>query len=1113
MARGAAAEFLLLGPLEVLLHGNPAKLGGQKQRGLLALLLLNAGEVVPTARLIDELWGERPPPSAANSVHVYVSQLRKALGDGRLATRHPGYLLDVGPDELDARRFERLLGEGRALRAGGDATAARRLLGEALALWRGPPLADLRHEEFAQGEIARLEELRLAAVEERVEADLELGLGRDLVPELDELVRANPLRERLRAQLMLALYRSGRQAEALEAYRRGRRILHEELGLEPGPALRELEQAILRQDPKLRGRSDDSTGGQAAARTRRAGLAIAVGASVLLAVGIATAALELTRGGRRITGLPANSVGVIDPRGDRIRAFVSIPGTAPSALAFGDGATWVADTDGNSVSRIDRSTQVVRQTIPVGGGPAGLAVGGTAIWVANGLDGTVSRIDATTNQVVQTIAVGNGPSAIAFGAGALWVANAADGTLSRIDPDTGHVTRTLPAAVGATGVAVGFRRLWVISESTGSVVTLDSRSGAVLQRIAVGADPDAVSVGHGSVWVANRADGTVSRIDPRAARVTDTIQVGDGPDGIAAGAGGIWVANGGAETLARINPSNDTVSRVRLANRPQGLAVAPHDVYVSVRSSGAEHRGGTLRVLAGAPDFIDPALAYSNLSWSILTMTNDGLVAFRRVGGAQGTQLVPDLAVSLPIPTQGGKTYTFQLRPGIRYSNGKLVSPADFRRALERVFEVGLPSGGAPLYRKIVGAEHCTAGRRCDLSRGVVADRGARTVTFHLTAPDADFLTKLALPFAFAVPAGTAARDVGVNPIPATGPYVIATYRPRRHLIRLVRNRRFRQWSVDAQPDGYPDAIDWSWRLAADVSAEARAAERGATDIATYLAPPLSKQELDVLSVRYPSQLHMSSSEATFYFFLNTRVSPFDDVRVRRAVNYAFDRQAFAKLLGAAYAPTCQILPPNSPGYRRTCPYLPGGAASLDRARRLVQSSGTAGAHVTVWVPSPHAIQGRYMVSVLDSLGYRARIKSVGPASDIGPYFHEILDSRVRAQTGYFGWIADFPSAGSFLREEFACSAFSAGAPQLEADPTEWCNHSIDAQMEHATAVQTEDPPAAALLWQRVERELLAQAVTVPTYNARVVDLVSKRVGNYQFHPQWGALLDQLWVK
>jgi YVTN family beta-propeller protein len=1115
VAKEAAVEFLVLGPLDVRVHGRAVQLGGHKQRGLLALLLLNAGKVVSAERLIDALWGERPPASAMNSVHVYVSQLRKVLGESRLVTRQPGYLLDVRPDEVDARRFERLLGEGRATRARGDAAAARKLLGEALALWRGPPFADLGQEEFVQGEIARLEELRLVAVEERIGADIELGRTADLVPELEELVRANPLRERVREQLMLALYRSGRQAEALEAYRQGRRTLHEELGLEPGPALKELEQAILRHDPALGGPSSDGRRRvRAHARSgRRAGLIIAVGSVLLLAAGVAVAAIELTGGGSRIAALPANSVGVIDARLGGIGASVSIPGTTPSVLAAGDGAIWVADTDGNSVSRLDPVTHDVRQTIAVGGGPAGLTVAGDAVWVANGLDGTVSRIDATTNQVVQTIAVGNGPSGVAFGAGALWVANAVDGTVSRIDPNTGRVTRTLPAAVGATGVAVGFRRVWVDSEPTGSVAVLDPASGAVLHRIGVGVDPDAVSAGAGSLWVANRADGTVSKIDPRAGTVTDTIQVGRSPDGIAAGADGVWVANGGDGTLTRIDPADDSVKTVRVSNRPQGLALTAHSVYVAVRSSGLEHRGGMLRVLAGAPDFIDPALAYSTFSWSILTMTNDGLVGFRRVGGAQGAQLVPDLAVSLPIPTQGGTAYTFQLRPGIRYSTGKLVSADDFRRGLERVFEVRPPSGGAPLYREIVGAARCTPGKLCDLSRGIVTDRDARTVTFHLTAPDADFLTKLALPFAFAIPAGTPARDVSIHPVPATGPYLIAAYHPKRHWLRLVRNRSFHQWSVDAQPDGYPDAISWSSRLEFDVSAEARATERGAADIATYLAPPLSKQQLDVLAVRYPSQLHESTAEATSYFFLNTRVAPFDDVRARRAVNYAFDRQAFAHLLGGAFAPTCQILPPNSPGYKHTCPYLPGGTASLDRARRLVRSSGTTGARVTVWVPSPSAVQGRYMVSLLDSLGYRAYLRAVPPIPDLGTYFRKILDPRQRAQTGYTGWVADFPSAGSFLREEFACAAFSPGGPQFEADPSEWCDHAIDAQMHHAAAIQTQDPPAAALLWQRIERELLAQAVTVPTYNARVVDLVSKRVRNYQFHPQWGALLDQLWVK
>jgi peptide/nickel transport system substrate-binding protein len=272
------------------------------------------------------------------------------------------------------------------------------------------------------------------------------------------------------------------------------------------------------------------------------------------------------------------------------------------------------------------------------------------------------------------------------------------------------------------------------------------------------------------------------------------------------------------------------------------------------------------------PDFLDPALAYAPSSWSILTMTNDGLVGFRRVGGAQGAQLVADLAVSLPTPSDGGTTYTFQLRPGIRYSDGKLVQPDDFRRELERVFEVRPASAGIQFYGQIVGAARCASGKTCNLSRGIVTDRAARTVTFHLTAPDADFLTKLALPFAFAVPAGTPAHDVGTHAVPATGPYMVAAYRPKQKTLRLVRNRNFRPWSADAQPQGYPDAISWSWPYGpADAEAQVRAVERGAADIAPSLAPPLSKQQLGVLAVHYPSQLHMTTAASnTRFFFLNT---------------------------------------------------------------------------------------------------------------------------------------------------------------------------------------------------------------------------------------------------
>jgi DNA-binding SARP family transcriptional activator len=240
-------EFRLLGPLEVSEHDRPLALGGARQRALLAVLLLQANELVSRDRLIDQLWGGSPPLTAAKTIQVYVSRLRKKLGGGRLSTRPPGYILHVEAGELDVSRFEQLAAEAR--RSPPDRAADK--LREALALWHGPALADLAYEPFAQVEIARLEEMRLAAFEERIQADLALGRHSELVGELEALVAHAPLRERLRGQLMLALYRSGRQAEALEAFHAARRELQEELGLEPSEELRRLQEAILRQDPSL----------------------------------------------------------------------------------------------------------------------------------------------------------------------------------------------------------------------------------------------------------------------------------------------------------------------------------------------------------------------------------------------------------------------------------------------------------------------------------------------------------------------------------------------------------------------------------------------------------------------------------------------------------------------------------------------------------------------------------------------------------------------------------------------------------------------------------------------------------------------------------------------
>ncbi len=266
-------EFRILGPLEVWDGEGEVSLGGPKPRALLAVLLLHANEVVPTDRLIDELWGEDSPEDAAAALRVNVSRLRKALALDVLTTRAPGYVLRVEPDELDLHRFERLVDEGRSLLGRGLAADASERLRDALALWRGSAFADFVYESFAQAAITRLEEIRLGALELRIDADLALARHDELVGEIEALVAEHPLREHLRMYLMTALYRSGRQAEALNAYQDARRALVDELGIDPSPALQELERAILRQDASL-----------AVAATAHAGIGQATERSILVAM-------------------------------------------------------------------------------------------------------------------------------------------------------------------------------------------------------------------------------------------------------------------------------------------------------------------------------------------------------------------------------------------------------------------------------------------------------------------------------------------------------------------------------------------------------------------------------------------------------------------------------------------------------------------------------------------------------------------------------------------------------------------------------------------------------------------------------------------------------------
>jgi ABC-type transport system substrate-binding protein/DNA-binding SARP family transcriptional activator/streptogramin lyase len=1123
--------YRLLGPLEVTVDGTAVDLGGLKQRALLAVLLLHANQPVQRDVLIDRLWGEHPPASAEHAVNVYIWRLRKALqaaapGAEGVVTRQGAYLLQAAEEQVDVALFERLADRGRRALAAQDAGRASAVLGEALALWRGAALADFRFEPFAQPEIARLEELRAGVVEDRIEADLALGHHAHVISELEALVAADPLRERLHQQLMIALYRCGRQADALAAYQSARQTLAEELGIEPCQQLRQLERAILDQDPSLD--PPPGTGSRRApapGNGRRLMLTGTAHPKRMLAVaGAAAAVAALLAGG--LATLPAtraslqagpDTVAVIDGSRDAVSAVVAGAGR-PGGVASGAGATWVTDTADDMLLRVDPERQVVDR-IPVGRGPAGVAVGGGQVWVANQLDGSISEVNPAAGVVVATISVGNGPVAVVFGYGSLWAANVTDSTLSRIDPGSGRVAATIPLGSPPTGLAAGDGGIWVTGADTGSLAFVDPRTNRVSHAVPVGSSQAGVAVGAGSVWAAE-ASGAVARIDPQTGNVR-TIRIGGEPAGITYSSGAVWVANSLGGSVMRIDPRTGSVQRIHIGNQPAGVAPTGRGVLVTVLPSLASHRGGTLTLIAQLSSHdqaTDPAVASALPIWQMLSVTNDGLVGYRRTGGPVGNTLVPDLAQALPAPTDGGRTYSLRLRPGIRYSTGGLVRPEDFRHAIERVFRLNYLSGAAGAYADIAGAGRClrTPGH-CDLARGITTNDKANTITFHLTAPDPDFLYKLAFPFADAIPQDTPGHPIGPAQLPATGPYLTQSFVPGRSWI-LVRNPRFRSWSDQAQPTGYPGRI--VLRLDIPPVPAVAAVEHGRADVLLSPSPAL----LPVLATRHAGQLHSGPEGASIGLVLNTRVWPFNVLAARQALNYAIDRNKLIQLIGGPLTaqPTCQILPPGLPGYQPYCPYTlnpsPGGmwtAPNLARAEDLVSASGTRGAHVTVVTGMfgtniPVRATGRYLVSVLDQLGYRASLQVI-PGENGNAYNRRLYDSRKRAQVGWFSWYQDYPAPSDFISPLLTCHSFLPGNP-ANLNAAEFCNQRIDAQVAQALALQPRNPSTAAALWARIDHKLVGQAPWVPVYNPRSLVLLATRVGNYQFDPYWSLLIDQLWV-
>ncbi len=524
------------------------------------------------------------------------------------------------------------------------------------------------------------------------------------------------------------------------------------------------------------------------------------------------------------------------------------------------------------------------------------------------------------------------------------------------------------------------------------------------------------------------------------------------------------------------------------------------------------HRGGTLKLLAkAAGGTLDPQVNYTLEYWQLFQATYDGLLGFKKAGGNEAFTVVPDLAENLPTPTNGGKRWVFKLRKGIKFSNGKEVTPKDVVASFQRIFKVKSPTSGT-FYAGIVGAAACLKKpATCTLKGGVIANDKTRTVTINLIAPDSEFKYRLAVPHASIVPADSPPRDAGTKPIPGTGAYYFASYDPNKQLV-LKRNSYFKQWSKDAQPDGYPDQIVQSYGLT--VEAQVTAIENGQYDW-TLEAPPADR--LGEIGSKYPSQVHIETLTAFWYAPMNTNLPPFNNLKARQAVNYAIDRNAAVKIFGGPKlgTPSCQVLPPGFPGHRDYCPYTksPGtkwSAPDIAKARQLVKESGTAGQKVGVVMQDDEVnkAMGIYLQSVLNQIGYKATVKPI--SANI--FFTYAQNTKNKVQINVQQWYQDYPAASDFLYILFGCESFHPGSDS-SINIAGFCDKKINAQMRKALTLGVTDEEAANALWAKIDRQVTDASPMATLFTPKHIDFVSKRVGNFTFSKQFYWLVDQSWVQ
>jgi YVTN family beta-propeller protein len=971
MTIGLQLKVFLAGRVAVEANGvviDESRFPGRQGRLLFAYLVAEEGRPVPRDELAEALWGETPPATWDKALAVIVSKLRSLLADqgvdgGNVLTSAFGCYRLVLPEGtwVDVIVAAHAGQEAEEALVVGDLERGKAAAALAASLVQQPFLPG-EEGTWVEQKRRELADVRGRALSALADACLRSGDAPEAAKWAGQSVALEPFRETGYRRLMEAHVAAGNPAEALGVYERCRQLLADELGTYPSPETESLYRRLLEAPsiqpgatavPEPRPPPDEASrfaenGGDPAdsplrAPRRRTGLAVAV--AVVFIAGVATiAAVAARRAPHTAASIRGDAVAVVDAASARLVSSVPVS-SPPGAIAYGVSSVWVSFPDSQSVSRISPGSRRVVASIPLGVAAQSLAVAGSALWaVGSGPTDpylTLEQINPTFDSVSRTRRlplVVTGDTGSLSGRGETLLVAPRTGLLTRVDARSGRTLGQLDANAAPSAAALGFGSSWLAYREANLVVRVDS-SGAITQ-IPVGRGPSAIAVGKRAVWVANAIDGTVKSIDPATGAVITTITVGSTPTAIATGGDRVWVASGGDGKLVRIDErSNRITAKVEIGGSPQALAVGGGKVWASVQIPPApQPTGGT--AVVSVPSYVttlDPAVAFNGGASPVEYATCSMLLNYPDEPGAGGLRLVPDAARSLPTVSKDGRSYTFTIRPGMRFSppSDQPVTAQTFKHTIERSLSPRMSGAGPPgqmFLRDVVGAPAYMAGKARHIA-GVEAE-GDR-LTIHLTRRAPDLPARLAVLLFCAVPTDTPNRPVS-GALPSAGPYYVASATPGRSFV-LLRN-----------PHYHGDRPHRLQRIELIVGASHPVAQIEASklDYAIGGLPAGASARLERLygphsaAAEHGEQRYfVNRTLEVDHLDLNTRRPLFASARMRRAVSYAIDRSALAATGGTfstAAAPAQMKIPPGMPGYRdhHVYPLVP----DLASARRLAGS-------------------------------------------------------------------------------------------------------------------------------------------------------------------------------